>query len=167
MIKDGHTSRCLATMEPLEPRLLLSATLQTSSIVGAQGPVGSPAILTSWDPNEKVGPDGILPGLDYVAPDAKLSYTIYFENDPVLATAPAQVVNITDPLDADLDLSTFELTELAFGSHVITLPSGLNYYTTTVDLQPEGTDLLVEIGGEVDGCPGKPFTLYWHSERIP
>ena len=40
-----------------------------------------------------------------------MPYLIQFENDPDAgATAPAQEVFITDELDADLDLATFEFT---------------------------------------------------------
>ncbi|GAF92558.1 unnamed protein product, partial [marine sediment metagenome] len=102
-------------------------------------------VVGSWDPNEKVGPAGAIPGLNFVAQDADLPYTIYFENDPELATAPAQEVQITDNLDEDLDLSTFELTQIAFADHVIEVPTGRAYYETTVDLQPEGIPVLVQI----------------------
>ncbi|MFC1603775.1 PKD domain-containing protein [Planctomycetota bacterium] len=116
-------------------------------------PIRRPA---SYDPNEKIGlaahgPDG------FVLPDLLMPYTIYFENDPDLATAPAQEVRISDTLDANLDWSTFELIDIAFGDHMISVPSGLNYYATTFDLRPYGTELLVEIEAGLDPSTGEVF----------
>jgi RHS repeat-associated protein/uncharacterized repeat protein (TIGR01451 family) len=75
-------------------------------------------IVRAIDPNEKTGPDPI------VRPGERVTYTIYFENLET-ATAPAQEVFITDDLDRDLDWSTFELGEVAFGDTVVTSLGGL------------------------------------------
>jgi hypothetical protein len=110
--------------------------------------------VRSFDPNEMVGPAGLVPELDYVACGAELPYTVYFENDPNLATAPAQAVRVTNPLDSGLDPATFELREIVFGSHTIAVPPGLNYYATTLDLRPEGTNLLVKIEAGLNSNTG-------------
>jgi len=80
------------------------------------------------DPNEKVGPAGV--GEQHmVSVDDELQYVIYFENKPE-AGAPAQEVFITDYLDPDLDWSTFHLTEIAWGDHIISIPeSRADFYT--------------------------------------
>ena len=52
----------------------------------------------SHDPNDMVGPAGFGPN-NYVAGDQFLMYTIRFENDKA-ASAPAQVVRLTQTLDA-------------------------------------------------------------------
>ncbi len=48
-------------------------------------------------------------------------YQIDFENSPT-ATAPAQQVVITDTLDPNLDLNTFQLTEIALRRHGLVDP---------------------------------------------
>ncbi len=74
-------------------------------------------IIRSRDPNEKTGPG------PQVRPGERVTYTVYFENQKT-ATAPAQEVFITDDLDTDLDWSTFELGEVAFGDVVVTSLGG-------------------------------------------
>jgi len=74
-------------------------------------------IVRPIDPNEKTGPEPI------VRPGERVTYTIYFENLET-ATAPAQEVFIADNLDRDLDWSTFELGEVAFGDAVVTSLGG-------------------------------------------
>jgi uncharacterized repeat protein (TIGR01451 family) len=58
-----------------------------------------------------------------------MPYRVRYENVQD-ATAPAQRVTVTDTLDPNLDLSTFELTEIAFANQFITVPVGLSHYHT-------------------------------------
>jgi len=74
-------------------------------------------IIRSIDPNEKTGPGPI------VHLGERATYTIYFENR-ANATAPAQEVFITDNLDSDLDWSTFQLGEVAFGNVIVNSLAG-------------------------------------------
>lgn len=73
-----------------------------------------------FDPNEKTGPIGVG-AENFVAEAGRLDYTVYFENDPTFANAPAQVVTLTDQLSADLDWNTFQFGEVAFGDNTFTL----------------------------------------------
>ncbi|MGB9592144.1 MAG: DUF7619 domain-containing protein, partial [Candidatus Kryptoniota bacterium] len=84
----------------------------------------------SQDPNQKLTVGG-WGSENYVAEGRLLSYRIDFENDPS-ATAPAQVVLITDRLSPHLDWSSFELAEVGFGNEMITIPAGLKYFETVV-----------------------------------
>jgi hypothetical protein len=106
-------------------------------------------VVASHDPNAKDAPVG-FGSAHYVAADAVLPYSIEFENDPKQATVPAQSVHISDPLDPNLDPSTFQLSSITFGNHTITVSPGLQYYTTTVDLRPDGQNLLVKITAGLD-----------------
>ena len=74
-------------------------------------------------------------------------YQIQFENSPQ-ATAPAQQVTITDQLDPNLDLSTFQLTGIGFGDTVLTIPAGSQMYQTTVSMtyNNETFDVVIEAG---------------------
>ena len=100
-----------------------------------------PATAGSFDPNAMIGPSGYGPS-NFVsgAAQTRFPYQIDFENSPT-ATAPAQQVVITDTLDPNLDLSTFQLTEIAFGDTVLTIPPGSQDYQTTVPMTYNGVDL--------------------------
>jgi RHS repeat-associated protein/uncharacterized repeat protein (TIGR01451 family) len=78
---------------------------------------GSSNVVYPVDPNEKAGPEGIGPDRIVVAGE-ELGYTVYFENLPT-ATAPAQEVFVTDCLDHNLDWTTFQIHEVAFGDVVV------------------------------------------------
>lgn len=88
-----------------------------AGIGGSQGSTlagsGQSERILPNDPNEKVGLGG-LGSQHHVAAGETLKYTVFFEN-VITATAPAQVVVITDVLDSDLDWESVRFTEVAFG----------------------------------------------------
>ncbi|MFN6540285.1 MAG: pre-peptidase C-terminal domain-containing protein [Nostoc sp. EkiNYC01] len=90
-------------------------------------------IRTSIDPNDIIGPAG-YGTQGYFTPYQTLPYLIRFENQ-ASATAPAVFVTVTHQIDADLDLSTFELGDFGFGDIYIDVPDGLQTYNTRVDLR--------------------------------
>ena len=94
---------------------------------------GDSDVVTSFDPNDILGPSGSGP-LNYITPTQTLPYTIRFENQ-ASATAPAVFVTITQTLDPDLDLSTFELGSFGFGDLYIEVPEGFQTYSTRLDLR--------------------------------
>ena len=109
-------------------------------------------IRESVDPNDKSGPAG---GTDkhFRPSDTPLSYTVLFENQPT-ASAPAQVVTITDQLDTSkLDLSTFSLGPISFGSYTVTPPPGQSEFVSALDLRP-ANDLIVKIDARLDKATG-------------
>jgi protocatechuate 3,4-dioxygenase beta subunit len=85
----------------------------------------------SHDPNELIGPAGVGPS-NFVPGGELLPYTIDFTNEPT-ATAPAQIVVITEQLSSNLDFSAFQLGDFGFGSIVVNVPPGLSSYSTRVD----------------------------------
>ncbi len=118
-------------------------------------------IVVSGDPNDKVGPLGAGDG-HYIRGTESLQYAIFFENMEN-ASAPAQLVAITDQLDADtLDLSSLSLGLISFGEHVVIPPPGLTSYTTQVDLRPERNE-VVHINAELDAQSG---ALTWSLQSI-
>ena len=109
--------------------------------------VGRIPLVFSADPNDILGPGGY--GADHWIPaQSVLPYTIRFEN-AASATAPAQVVRLTQALDADVDLSTFEWTGYGFGSLRINLPPGLSAYRARLDLRSQ-MDIYVDVTAELD-----------------
>jgi hypothetical protein len=80
-----------------------------------------PCVVHPRDPNDLIGPAGFGPQ-QWVSGNSPLTYTIEYANDPTLASAPAQQVNITMPLDPNLDPRTFRLGNFGFGGLYFTVP---------------------------------------------
>ena len=110
---------------------------------------GASMVRASYDPNEKVV-STLLGAEGFLRPDGELGFTIFFENDPVRATLPAQVVRITDTLDDKLDLGTLAFTEIAAGDLVIDVPPGSDAFSTAVDIIAGGVPLLLKIDAQLD-----------------
>jgi len=111
------------------------------------------------DPNQKTGPGG-YGDEHFIAGDSLLPYRVDFENDST-ATAPAQVVYVSDMLSSDLDWSTFELTEIGFGDTVVAVPSGLQYFETTVPMTYEDVDFEVQIEAGLYTDTGEVFVNFY------
>ena len=77
-------------------------------------------ILISFDPNEIIGPEG-YDTLHWVAAKDNMGYTINFENDPKMATAPAKNVYLFYPVTSKHDISTFRLGSYGFNGDVFTI----------------------------------------------
>ena len=85
------------------------------------------------DPNDIIGPAGF--GSDgFVTSDPPLSYQIQFLNEPE-AVGPAEEVVVTEQLDPNMDMDTFELGDFGFGDVNITVPAGRQFYSTRIDLR--------------------------------
>jgi len=124
-------------------------------------PAGGSTPMQSHDPNDKLVDVGVGDER-FITEGQSLRYTIRFENQSN-ATASAQLVTITDPLDERLDWSTLELDAIQFGDRVVEVPSGLQAYDRRVDLRPFGNDLLVDVKARFDRETGR---LSWLLEAI-
>ncbi|MBW4429181.1 MAG: tandem-95 repeat protein [Nostoc desertorum CM1-VF14] len=112
-------------------------------------------IIASKDPNDILGPQGY--GAErWISAADPLNYTIRFENDPELATAPAQVVRITQQLDSDLDFRTFRLDDFGFGDTFIDVPDNRAFYQTRLDLTAT-KGIYVDVIAGVDIATGQAF----------
>jgi RHS repeat-associated protein len=110
---------------------------------GGVGPRGGSGIATASDPNDLIGPSG-FGAAGYVSADALFSYRVDFENE-ASATAPAQQVVVTNQLNSNFDLSTFELTDIGFGDTLISVPAHSRYFQTTVPMTYNGQTFDVQI----------------------
>jgi hypothetical protein len=88
----------------------------------------------------------------FVSLAGELSYTIGFENAPA-ATAPAQTLVVTEQLDSNLDWSTFQLGDLAFGGTAVTVPPGSRHFSTVVD-DRANSGLFVDVTAGIDASTG-------------
>jgi len=92
--------------------------------------------VQSMDPNEIFGPEGVLASR-YMRNGDALNYMITCENHDT-ATAPAQIVTITDTLNpAHFDLSTFTFGNVFIGNKSMRLLSGRNEFYGELSLYPE------------------------------
>ncbi len=116
---------------------------------------GDPAVkgiieyIFSFDPNDIQGPKGFGPQ-NYIRRDSTLPYTIHFEN-LAAASAPALEVFITQPLDDDLDLDSFELGNFGWGLFEMDVPAGMQAFHEVVDwTNPDGSPLTVTVDARLD-----------------
>jgi hypothetical protein len=106
---------------------------------------------TPLDPNDIIGPAGF--GNDhFVLSEETLPYTIHFENK-AMANAAAQVVRITQQLDADLDFRTFELGDFGFGDFLGRMPEGLSTLRTRIDARATA-GVFVDVAADIDFITG-------------
>ncbi len=109
------------------------------------------SIVGSQDPNDIVGPGG-FGDQRWIASQQVLPYKIQFENISS-ATAAAQFIVVTNQMDANLDLATFQLDQFGIGTKVFDIPAGLNHYTKRLDLR-QTTGLYVEFSANLDANTG-------------
>ncbi|MUH00351.1 hypothetical protein F7734_52020 [Scytonema sp. UIC 10036] len=111
-------------------------------------------VVVSRDPNDILGPQGF--GAEHWVTSDPLNYTIRFENDPIFATAPAQVVRITQQLDSDLDFRTFRVGDFGFGDTFIDVPDNRAFYQTRLDLTTT-KGIYVDVVAGIDVATGQAF----------
>ena len=125
---------------------------------GDGGPGGGASAETTVvrpsDPNDIVGPDG-FGDENWVAAKETLPYTIRFENQAT-ATAPAQQVKITHPLDGDVDWRTFRLGSFGWDNMVFDIPENRSFYSERIDLIEE-RGFLVDVFAGIDPSTGEAF----------
>ncbi|MBE9171492.1 hypothetical protein IQ238_29745, partial [Pleurocapsales cyanobacterium LEGE 06147] len=112
-------------------------------------------VFISRDPNDILGPQG-FGEQQWISANSPLNYTIRFENDPQLATAPAQLVKITQKLDSDLDFRTFRVGDFGFGDTFIDVPDNRAFYQTRLDLVTE-KGIYVDVFAGIDIAKGEAF----------
>ena len=84
-------------------------------------------VINSSDPNEISGPIG-YDSLRWVAKKDRMGFKVLFENDPVFATAPAQIVRITVPIHPSLNMNSLRLGSFGFGPYTFEVPPNRTYY---------------------------------------
>lgn len=129
----------------------------------------------SNDPNEIVGPAGFqrndVDSTRWISPNQRLSYTIYFENDPLLASAPAQKVEIRMPISPLMNPSTVSIGSFGFNNQTFIVEGQHSSYQQRLDLRSTmglfvdvvaGLDLLnneiVWVLQSIDTATGLPPT---------
>ena len=131
------------------------------------------AIYVPMDPNDIVGPTG--PGAaHWLAEDPKgLGYELHFENlgpgslvippgrQP--ASIPAALVDVTLPVDPDLDIDTFELGDFGWADQTVDVPAGVQAWSERLGPFEEYGDVFVDVSAEVDRSAR---TVHWLIKAI-
>lgn len=129
-VLDGKGQTSLRIQRP-DAKKEATEQLKDVSQLGPPGDNAQTRSLSSFDPNEKLGPPPFVPGA------ASLPFTVCFENDPEQAQVPAQEVVITDALSANLDWTTFEPVAVGISHIVISIPPGHPDFTTTATVSTD------------------------------
>ncbi len=118
-------------------------------------------VVGAFDPNDITGPAG-FGDENWIAADQVLPYTIRFENDSTLASAPALAVNITQQLDSTIDARSYRLGNFGFGDFVFTPPANSAYFS-------ERLDVVDSLGVYVDITAGinlNTRTIFWNFNSV-
>ncbi|HHZ66032.1 MAG TPA: hypothetical protein EYN51_11155, partial [Flavobacteriales bacterium] len=115
-------------------------------------------ILAPKDPNDIIGPAGFGPQ-HWVSIDDILPYIIHFENDPDFATAPAQKVVITHPLDPSVNIYSFRLSSFGFGDFTFDVPANSTYYSDRLDVV-DSLGVLVDVTAGINVNNYEAFWIF-------
>ena len=118
-------------------------------------------VVRPVDPNEKFGPTGTGPN-QVVSTNDFMEYLVRFENIAT-ATAPVQELIVVDYLDANLDWTTVEFEEIAYGDRLLTAPAHAQSFafrdvppTNSPSLAGSGvTNLAVNVSGMFNPQAGR------------
>lgn len=112
----------------------------------------------SHDPNDITGPLG-YDTARWVSIKDFMSYTIRYENDPKFATAPAQKVTITLPLDEDVDPLAFRVGNFGFGDFFFSVPPNVASYSQRLDVT-DSLGVYVDVTAGVDFINRNAFWVF-------
>ncbi|WP_276485910.1 MopE-related protein [Paraflavitalea pollutisoli] len=115
-------------------------------------------IVCSRDPNDIVGPEGYGPA-KMIARSKRHSYMVRFENDPEFASAPAQVVKINHPIDANANLYSLRLGDYGFANMTFAVPADKTYYTTRLNLL-DSLGVVVDVVAGIDVTKREVFWIF-------
>jgi len=114
--------------------------------------------IGSWDPNLIVTPLG-FDSARWVSVNDKMGITIYFENDPNLATAPVHDAYIYYKLSSKEDAASFRLGSFGFNGMIFTVPNNLNFYQTRLDLR-DSLGLYVDVTAGINVTNNTAFWIF-------
>lgn len=136
----------------------VTVTDETGCTASAGGEVIIVPIICSRDPNDIIGPEGFGTG-KMVSKFKQQPYTIRFENDPDFATAPAQVVRITQPLDNNTDISSLRLSDFGFGRLTFQVPPNRTFYSNRLNVI-DSLGIVVDVTAGIDVTKKEAFWIF-------
>jgi hypothetical protein len=126
-------------------------------------------IHTPGDPNGIVGPTGYSsPGPQWLAGQSALPYIVNFQNEPTASASATQVV-VTEPVPADIDPNSVQLTGFGFGASTsVNIPAGQQSFSqqfTNLNL-PNGDYLDVSGVYDPQAAGGANGVITWTFSTI-
>jgi hypothetical protein len=112
--------------------------------------------IASSDPNDIIGPDGYE---GWVSVKDNINYLIRYENDPIVATAAAQIVRIVHPIAEELNIFNFRISQFGFGQFVFEVPNNTIHYSTQLDVSDE-LGVLVNVLAGIDVVKREAFWIF-------
>lgn len=112
------------------------------------------------DPNLIDGPVGYDSLLQWMSIKDRLRYTVYFENDPDFATAPAQIVRIDVPVDSNLNIYSVRLGNFGFGYFNYEVPENTSFYQQRLTNTADSLNVWVDVTAGIDVVNHKIFWLF-------
>lgn len=116
--------------------------------------------ISSWDPNEIIGPDGV-PDKSWVSINDRLPYTVTFENDKS-ASAPAKYVKVVVPVHEKMNAASFQLGSFGFNSLTFTVPPAAASYYQRLDCR-DSLGLYVDV---IAGYDVVNNNVFWEFQSI-
>ncbi len=175
----GATLTIIAALMAKAPPLLIAGGVITMTLLEVEGWICDhfkPLVCSKFsqrikneclelvqpvDPNEILGPEG-FGDESWTKNSAPHAYTVYFENDPEMATAPAQLIRITSTLDSTLNPASFRLGSFGFGPFVFPVPDNRAYYSTRLDVR-DSLGVYVDVTAGINVTTKQAF---WVLESI-
>lgn len=118
---------CSACFQPIPPWIFEDFPFIGNSTPVQESPSDQFCAVGAIDPNDKIGPNGVGPNR-VVSTNGFMDYTVRFEN-MAAATAPVQELFVVDYLDPNLDWTTVEFEEIAYGDRLLQPPAGSQSFT--------------------------------------
>ena len=84
-------------------------------------------VFNPFDPNESSGPIG-YDSLRWVSVKDRMGFKVLLANNPIFATAPAQVVLNTVPIHPAFNMNSLRLGSFGFGPYTLEVPRNGTYY---------------------------------------
>ncbi|NUQ24311.1 MAG: T9SS type A sorting domain-containing protein [Saprospiraceae bacterium] len=110
---------------------------------------GQVPTIQSCDPNDIIGPLGYDTTARWVSKFDSLVYTVNFENDSTIATAPAQRVTVRVPLHENVNPFSLRLGDFGFAGLNFQVPENTLNYTKVLDVLGS-LGVFVEVSAGLD-----------------
>jgi hypothetical protein len=88
-----------------------------------------------------------------------LSYTVWFENDPDFATAPAQEVRIKVPISPKADPYSLRVGNFGFGDFVFSVPPNSAFYNKRLDVT-DSLGIYLDVIAGIDVINNEAFWIF-------
>ncbi|MEM9917264.1 MAG: hypothetical protein AAF990_04170 [Bacteroidota bacterium] len=124
-------------------------------------PPGDPITIPrvhAVDPNEISGPLG-YDTAQWVSINDRLGYTIFYENDPAFATAPAQIVEVRLPVHVNLNVFSVRIGAFGFGAFNFEVPENTTFYQERLDVR-DSLNVFVDVTAGIDVVTNEVFWIF-------